>query len=253
MLVPDAVISLAIAPKDKDGAGQLLEGAQPLHEGRPDLPRASRRRVGADHHLGHGRASPRDLLERMKREYNCEVIVGKPQVAFRETITQARPSSTTRTRSRPVARVSSRKVVGYIEPLPADAVEHVRVRRRHHRRHRFRASSFPACDKGFKEAVKQGLAHRLPDRRRPRRHQRRRSSTTSTRPSRRSRRPRSWRFREAYAEAEADGPRADHEARSPGARRVPGRRHGSDQPAPRHDHQQRRTPKATSSPPPKCR
>ncbi len=41
--------------------GQLLEGAQPLHEGRPDVPRAPRRGVGADDHLRHGRAAPRHL------------------------------------------------------------------------------------------------------------------------------------------------------------------------------------------------
>ena len=45
MHVPDAVISLAVAPKDRSGAGQLLQGAQPLHQGRPDLPRAPRRGV----------------------------------------------------------------------------------------------------------------------------------------------------------------------------------------------------------------
>ena len=45
MHVPDAVISLAVAPKDKHQRGQLLEGAQPLHQGRPDLPRAPRRGV----------------------------------------------------------------------------------------------------------------------------------------------------------------------------------------------------------------
>ncbi len=30
-------------------------------------------------------------IESMKREYACEVIAGKPQVAYRETITQSTP------------------------------------------------------------------------------------------------------------------------------------------------------------------
>ena len=61
MHVAAAVISLAVAPKDRAAETNFSEGAQPLHEGRPDLPRASGRGVPADHHQRHGRAPPRHL------------------------------------------------------------------------------------------------------------------------------------------------------------------------------------------------
>ncbi|MEJ7757659.1 MAG: hypothetical protein WKF83_16425 [Nocardioidaceae bacterium] len=48
------------------------------------------------------------LVDRMRREFRVEANVGKPQVAYRETIRQAvRKHSTTPTRSRPVGLGSS--------------------------------------------------------------------------------------------------------------------------------------------------
>jgi elongation factor G len=48
------------------------------------VPRLDRSRIGPDHHQGHGRASPRNLVDRMKREFKVEANVGAPQVAYRE-------------------------------------------------------------------------------------------------------------------------------------------------------------------------
>jgi translation elongation factor EF-G len=45
------------------------------------------------------------IVDRMKREFGVEANVGKPQVAYRETITQAAPAKRS-TRSRPVAVVN---------------------------------------------------------------------------------------------------------------------------------------------------
>ena len=52
----------------------------------------------------------------LKRTYKVDANVGAPQVAYRETITQAESRSTTRTRSRPAAPASSRASSIVFEP-----------------------------------------------------------------------------------------------------------------------------------------
>ena len=61
-------------------------------------------------------------IERMQREYNCEVIAGKPQVAYRETIT-ARAEFNYTHKKQTGGSGQYAQGGGYIEPLPADAVE----------------------------------------------------------------------------------------------------------------------------------
>ncbi len=87
---------------------QLLQGAEPLHQGRSDLPRAPGRRVAADHHQRHGRAAPRHLhgahAPRVQlRGHRRQAAGGVPRDDH-----PARARSPTRTRSRPVAPASSR-------------------------------------------------------------------------------------------------------------------------------------------------
>jgi translation elongation factor EF-G len=58
-------------------------------------------------------------VERMRREYNVDCITGKPQVAFRETITQRADFAYTHKKQTGGAGQYAR-VMGYIEPMEAD-------------------------------------------------------------------------------------------------------------------------------------
>jgi elongation factor G len=58
-------------------------------------------------------------VERMRREYNTDCITGKPQVAFRETITQRAEFVYTHKKQTGGAGQYAR-VIGYIEPMEMD-------------------------------------------------------------------------------------------------------------------------------------
>jgi elongation factor G len=59
------------------------------------------------------------IVDRMKREFGVEANVGKPQVAYRETITQPAPAKKL-SRSRPAAVASSDTSRLEIEPAPGE-------------------------------------------------------------------------------------------------------------------------------------
>jgi elongation factor G len=86
---PDAVISLAVAPKDKEGSNNFSKALQKFRKEDPTF------RVHRDEESnetiisGMGELHLEIYVERMKREFNCEVVVGQPQVAYRETIMQS--------------------------------------------------------------------------------------------------------------------------------------------------------------------
>jgi elongation factor G len=58
-------------------------------------------------------------MERMKREYNCECVTGKPQVAYRETVTEPTKFSYTHKKQSGGAGQYG-KVIGFIEPIRSD-------------------------------------------------------------------------------------------------------------------------------------
>jgi elongation factor G len=154
MFIPEAVISLSVQPKDKSGDTNFSKALNRFTKEDPTF------RVHRDDESnqtiisGMGELHLEIYCERMKREYACEVLVGKPQVAYREAIQQKGTFNYTHKKQTGGSGQFGR-VAGYIEPLPADAVLQYEfvdevsggvIPR----------NFIPAVDKGFKEAVKEG-------------------------------------------------------------------------------------------------
>lgn len=116
MHVPDSVISLAIAPKDKSGANNFSKALQKFRKEDPTF-RVTRDEESAETIIsGMGELHLEIYVERMKREFNCEVVVGQPQVAYRETISAEAPYDYTH-KKQTGGSGQFAKVVGAIRPL----------------------------------------------------------------------------------------------------------------------------------------
>ena len=154
MHVPDAVISLAVSPKDRSSTANFSKALGRFTREDPTF-RVRRDEESAETIIsGMGELHLEIYIERMRREYNCEVIAGKPQVAYREAITQRGDFNYTH-KKQTGGSGQFAKIVGYLEPLPADAVLQYEfvdeivggsIPR----------EFIPACDKGFQEAIKKG-------------------------------------------------------------------------------------------------
>ena len=154
MHVPDAVISLAVAPKERTSQANFSKALNRFTREDPTF-RVRRDEESAQTIIsGMGELHLEIYIERMKREYACEVVAGKPQVAYRETITQKGEFAYTHKKQTGGSGQFAR-VCGYLEPLPPDAVQHYEfvddivggsIPR----------EFIPACDKGFMEAIKKG-------------------------------------------------------------------------------------------------
>jgi elongation factor G len=82
---PEPVISLAIEPKTKSDQEKLGQSLNKLAEEDPTFVIKMDHETGQTIISGMGELHLEILVERMRREFNVDVVVGKPQVAFRET------------------------------------------------------------------------------------------------------------------------------------------------------------------------
>lgn len=154
MFVPNAVISLAVRPKDKSGDANFTKALNKFRKEDPTF------RVHRDEESnetiisGMGELHLDVYIERMKREFKCEVISGAPQVAYRETISHSAEFDYTH-KKQTGGSGQFAKVVGRLEPLPpgtdknyefVDNIAGGRIPR----------EFIPACDKGFAEQMAKG-------------------------------------------------------------------------------------------------
>ncbi|MFT2815231.1 elongation factor G [Leifsonia sp. A12D58] len=86
MTFPEPVIEVAIEPKTKQDQEKLGLAIQKLAEEDPTFRTEQNQETGQTVIKGMGELHLDILVDRMKREFNVEANVGKPQVAYRETI-----------------------------------------------------------------------------------------------------------------------------------------------------------------------
>jgi elongation factor G len=151
MYVPNPVISLAITPKDKQDAAQMSKALNRFTKEDPTFQTYVDPESNQCIIKGMGELHLAVYIERMKREYNCEVIAGQPEVAYRESITQRADFNYTHKKQTGGSGQYGR-VAGFMEPLAdkdyefVDAIKGGAIPNEY----------IPSCDKGFRKAMENG-------------------------------------------------------------------------------------------------
>jgi elongation factor G len=152
MVFPAPVISVAVEPKTKADQEKMGMALQRLAKEDPSFRMATDQESGQTIISGMGELHLEIIVDRMRREFKVEANVGKPQVAYRETIRGKVESE-----GKFVRQSGGRGQYGHIwlklEPNPGKGYEFVNgvvggaVPR----------EFIPAVDKGIKEAVETGV------------------------------------------------------------------------------------------------
>lgn len=88
IFVPDAVIRLSIEPAKRDGADKLGKALERFRREDPTFRVLTDEETGQTLIAGMGQLHLDIYVERIKREYGVECIIGNPRVAYRETPTR---------------------------------------------------------------------------------------------------------------------------------------------------------------------
>ena len=159
MFVPNPVISLAILPKDKKSQDNMSKAINRFMKEDPTFqcyvdPESNQTII-----KGMGELHLDVYVERMRREYNCEVTVGAPEVAYREAISQRAEFNYTHKKQTGGSGQFAR-VAGYIEPIvrdPASEEEPKDFEFVNEVKGGVIPTEFiPSCEKGFMTAMKKG-------------------------------------------------------------------------------------------------
>jgi len=158
MNFPDPVISVAIEPKSKGDQEKLGTAIQRLSDEDPTFRVFTDEETGQTIISGMGELHLEILVDRMKREFRVEANVGKPQVAYRETITKKVEKVDYTHKKQTGGSGQFAKVLIDLEPLPEDseaqggyefvnAVTGGRIPREY----------IPSVDAGAQEAMQNGV------------------------------------------------------------------------------------------------
>lgn len=160
MHIPTPVIELAVAPKERTQQANFSKALNRFQKEDPTFQVYRDEETGETIIRGMGELHLEIYIERIKREYNTEVIVGRPKVAYRETITQRADFDYTHKKQTGGAGQFAR-VAGFIEPLTTPNEEHYEfvnaivggvIPKEY----------IPACDKGFREQLQEGFIIKQP-------------------------------------------------------------------------------------------
>ena len=154
MHVASPVIELSVKPKDKAGQVNFSKAMNRFQKEDPTFQVYRDEESGETIIKGMGELHLEVYIERIKREYNCEVLVGQPKVAYREAISMPAKYDYTHKKQTGGSGQYAR-VAGEIEQMPAEGeITYEFV-------NKIVGGSIPkeyipACDKGFEEQLKEG-------------------------------------------------------------------------------------------------
>jgi elongation factor G len=160
MHVATPVIELAISPKERTQQENFSKALNRFQKEDPTFQVHRDEESGETLVKGMGELHLEIYIERIKREYNTEVTVGKPKVAYRETITQKALFDHTHKKQSGGSGQYAR-VAGFIEPLLEMNESHYEfvngivggvIPKEY----------IPACDKGFHEQLHEGIIIKQP-------------------------------------------------------------------------------------------
>ena len=121
MTFPEPVIQVAIEPKTKSDQEKLGTAIQRLAEEDPTFRVFNDEETGQTIIAGMGELHLDILVDRMRREFNVEANIGKPQVAYRETIRGNVEKLTYVHKKQTGGSGQYAKVVVTVEPLSLEA------------------------------------------------------------------------------------------------------------------------------------
>ena len=123
MTFPDPVIFVAIEPKTKGDQEKMSTAIQKLSAEDPTFTVSLNEETGQTEIGGMGELHLDITVDRMKREFKVEANVGKPQVAYRETIKKAVEKVDYTHKKQTGGSGQFAKVQVSFEPLPLDGEE----------------------------------------------------------------------------------------------------------------------------------
>ena len=159
MEFPEPVISQAVEPKTKADQEKMALALNRLAQEDPSFRVRTDEESGQTIISGMGELHLEILVDRMKREFNVEATVGKPQVAYRETIRSTVENAECKFAKQSGGRGQYGHVVLKLEPLPpgkgfefVDAIKGGVVPREY----------IPAVEKGVEDTLKAGVLAGFP-------------------------------------------------------------------------------------------
>jgi elongation factor G len=154
MNIPDPVMSLAVAPQAREQSSNFSKALNRFQKEDPTFRVSQDKESGETIISGMGELHLEIYVERMKREYKVECDVGKPRVNYRETITRKTEFDYLH-KKQSGGQGQYGRVVGYIEPLPADSKEKF-VFENGIIGNAIPPNFIPAVEKGFEEVINSG-------------------------------------------------------------------------------------------------
>jgi elongation factor G len=150
---PEPVIAVAIEPKTKADQEKLGAALVRLAEEDPTFQVQTEEETGQTLIHGMGELHLEVIVDRMLREFNVDANVGKPQVAYRETIRKA----VTKVEGRFVRQTGGRGQYGHVvinlEPAPGEGFDFVNKIKGGVIPSEF----LPAAEQGIEEALENGV------------------------------------------------------------------------------------------------